>query len=102
MDFKCLLNNINMYKAICNENCPYSLKKGYSLQTNLACSTIEGVKEDVLEILLNLKEVVLKSDISSTQIGKVRIQGPVILTAGMFELPPEISVIDPRVVVKKN
>nr|YP_009297495.1 DNA-directed RNA polymerase alpha subunit [Erythrotrichia carnea]AOM66838.1 DNA-directed RNA polymerase alpha subunit [Erythrotrichia carnea] len=59
-------------------------------------STIEGVKEDVLEILLNLKEVVLKSDINNIQVGRVRIQGPVILTAGMFEVPSEISIIDPR------
>lgn len=59
-------------------------------------STIPGIKEDVLQILLNLKEVVFKSNIQTTQIGKVKIQGPAILTAGIFELPPEISLIDPR------
>nr|QUE29226.1 RpoA [Erythrotrichia welwitschii] len=59
-------------------------------------STIEGVKEDVLEILLNLKEVVLKSETRTPQIGRVRIQGPVILTAGMFELPSEVSIVDPH------
>nr|YP_010337200.1 RNA polymerase alpha subunit [Pseudoerythrocladia kornmannii]UNJ16785.1 RNA polymerase alpha subunit [Pseudoerythrocladia kornmannii] len=59
-------------------------------------STIQGVKEDVLEILLNLKEVVLKSDINTTQTGRVRIQGPAILTAGIFELPQEVSLVDPR------
>lgn len=58
-------------------------------------STITGVREDVLEILLNLKEVVLKSYTNETQIGRIRIQGPAIVTAGLFDLPPEIKVIDP-------
>nr|YP_010903133.1 RNA polymerase subunit alpha [Hypnea pseudomusciformis]WCH55187.1 RNA polymerase subunit alpha [Hypnea pseudomusciformis]WCH56780.1 RNA polymerase subunit alpha [Hypnea pseudomusciformis] len=59
-------------------------------------STITGVREDVLEILLNLKEVVLKSYSSESQIGRVRIQGPAIITAGLFDLPTEIKIIDPK------
>nr|YP_009511728.1 RNA polymerase subunit alpha [Melanthalia intermedia]AXI97605.1 RNA polymerase subunit alpha [Melanthalia intermedia] len=59
-------------------------------------STITGVREDVLEILLNLKEVVLKSYSKKSQIGRVRIQGPAIITAGLFEVPPDIKVIDPQ------
>lgn len=59
-------------------------------------STITGVREDVLEILLNLKAVVLKSHSKDTQVGRVRIQGPAIVTTGLFELPPEIEIIDPK------
>nr|QCI04638.1 RNA polymerase a-subunit [Apoglossum ruscifolium] len=59
-------------------------------------STITGVREDVLEILLNLKEVVLKNHSSEAQIGRVRIQGPAVVTTGLFELPPEIELIDPK------
>nr|UAT97158.1 DNA-directed RNA polymerase alpha subunit [Ahnfeltia plicata]UAT97771.1 DNA-directed RNA polymerase alpha subunit [Ahnfeltia fastigiata] len=59
-------------------------------------STITGVREDVLEILLNLKEVILKSYTNEPQIGRIRIQGPAIITAGLFDLPPEIEIIDPR------
>jgi len=59
-------------------------------------STITGVREDVLEILLNLKEVVLKSYTKEPQIGRIRIQGPAIVTTGLFDLPPEIEVIDPK------
>nr|YP_010986333.1 plastid-encoded DNA-directed RNA polymerase subunit alpha [Pachymeniopsis lanceolata]WOL37251.1 plastid-encoded DNA-directed RNA polymerase subunit alpha [Pachymeniopsis lanceolata] len=59
-------------------------------------STITGVREDVLEILLNLKEVVLKSYSEEPQIGRVRIQGPAIVTAGLFDLPPDIKVVDPK------
>nr|YP_009541704.1 DNA-directed RNA polymerase alpha subunit [Synarthrophyton chejuense]AYR05713.1 DNA-directed RNA polymerase alpha subunit [Synarthrophyton chejuense] len=59
-------------------------------------STITGVREDVLEILLNLKEVVLKSYSNEPQIGRVRVQGPAVVTAGLFDLPPEIDIIDHR------
>ena len=57
-------------------------------------STIAGVREDVLEILLNLKEVVLTSNTKEPQIGRVRVQGPAILTAGLLDLPPEVQIID--------
>ena len=58
-------------------------------------STIPGVREDVLEILLNLKEVVLKSYSREPTIGRLRVQGPSIITASNFELPPDVEVIDP-------
>lgn len=59
-------------------------------------STITGVREDILEIILNLKEVVLKSYSKETQIGRVKIQGPAIITTGLFDIPPEIEIIDPK------
>ena len=57
-------------------------------------STIPGVREDVLEILLNLKEVVLKSYTKEPSIGRLRVQGPSIITASNFELPPDVEAID--------
>lgn len=59
-------------------------------------STITGVREDVLEILLNLKEIVLTSVTDEAQIGRLRVQGPAVVTAGLLELPPEIQIIDGR------
>lgn len=59
-------------------------------------STITGVREDILEILLNLKEIVLKSHSNEPQIGRVKIQGPAIITAGLFDIPPEVEIIDPK------
>jgi len=59
-------------------------------------STITGVREDVLEILLNLKEIVLKSTTNESQIGRLRVQGPAVITAGLLDLPTEIEVIDNR------
>ena len=59
-------------------------------------STITGVREDVLEILLNLKEIVLKSYTDESQIGRLRVQGPAVVTAGLLDLPPEVEIIDKR------
>nr|YP_009399367.1 RNA polymerase a-subunit [Kapraunia schneideri]ARW68973.1 RNA polymerase a-subunit [Kapraunia schneideri] len=59
-------------------------------------STITGVREDVLEIILNLKEVVLRSYSHEPQIGRVKIQGPAVITTGLFDIPPEIEIIDPK------
>ncbi|MCZ0898463.1 DNA-directed RNA polymerase subunit alpha, partial [Microcoleus sp. HI-ES] len=52
-------------------------------------ATIEGVREDVLEILLNMKEVVLKTHSQQPQFGSLRIEGPVTVTADRFDLPSE-------------
>nr|YP_009394397.1 RNA polymerase a-subunit [Leptosiphonia brodiei]ARW62959.1 RNA polymerase a-subunit [Leptosiphonia brodiei] len=59
-------------------------------------STITGVREDVLEIILNLKEVVLRSYSKEPQIGRIKIQGPAVITTGLFDIPQEIEIIDPK------
>jgi DNA-directed RNA polymerase, alpha subunit, bacterial and chloroplast-type len=57
-------------------------------------ATIQGVREDVLEILLNLKEVVLKSYTHQKQIGRLAVQGPATVTAGHFDLHSDVEVVD--------
>jgi len=57
-------------------------------------STINGIREDVLEILLNLKEIVFSGQLQQSTIGRLTVQGPAIVTAKSFELPPEIKLID--------
>lgn len=59
-------------------------------------STITGVREDVLDILLNMKEVVLRSYSSQPQIGRLLVQGPAKVTSGHFELPSEVEVVNPE------
>ena len=59
-------------------------------------SLIPGVREDILEILLNLKGVILKSNIVTRQFGRLRIQGPAVITASSIQLPPEIETINPN------
>lgn len=58
-------------------------------------ATVPGVREDVLDILLNMKKVVLKTYSSQPQIGRLFIQGPATVTAEQFELPSDVELVDP-------
>jgi len=58
-------------------------------------ATVPGVREDVLEILLNVKEVVFRSFATGPQIGRLTAVGPATVTAGQFELPSEVEVVNP-------
>jgi DNA-directed RNA polymerase subunit alpha len=58
-------------------------------------STIPGVREDILEILLNLKGIVLKSSAKQTQFGRLKIQGPTVVTADLIQLPDKLEIINP-------
>ncbi len=58
-------------------------------------ATIRGVREDVLEIILNMKEIVLKSYTSQPQIGRLLAKGPTRVTAAQFDLPSEVQVVSP-------
>ena len=58
-------------------------------------ATIEGIREDVLEILLNMKEIVLKSYSPGPHIGRVSITGPSTVRSAQFDLPSEVEIVDP-------
>lgn len=58
-------------------------------------ATVPGVREDVLDILLNMKEVVLKSYTPQMQIGRLVVQGPATVTASYLDLPAEVECINP-------
>jgi DNA-directed RNA polymerase subunit alpha len=58
-------------------------------------STIPGVREDVLEILLNLKDLIFKGESKTGSIGRLKVQGPAIITANQLVLPNEISLVNP-------
>jgi len=59
-------------------------------------STIPHVKEDVIDILLNLKQIVFKGNISEPTLARLKVKGPGIITAQDIELPPNVKLIDPR------
>ena len=59
-------------------------------------STIPGVREDILEILLNLKGIIFKSKTKDIQFGRLKIYGPNVVTAGLIELPSTLEIINPK------
>ncbi len=59
-------------------------------------ATIPGVREDVMEIMLNMKEIVLKSYSDQPQTGRLVAIGPATVTAAQFDVPSEVEIIDPN------
>jgi len=59
-------------------------------------ATIPGVREDILEILLNLKGIVFKSQTQDTTFGRLKIQGPTVITANCIQLPANIEIVNPN------
>lgn len=59
-------------------------------------STIEGVKEDVINILLNLKRVRIKMLTDEPQQLKLNINGVKSVTAADIEIPGQVEVLNPE------
>jgi DNA-directed RNA polymerase subunit alpha len=57
-------------------------------------STIEGVTEDVTEVILNLKELVIRSDIDEPSTAHLKVTGPADVTAADIEVPAGIEILN--------
>nr|ARC96683.1 RNA polymerase alpha subunit [Leucosidea sericea] len=57
-------------------------------------STIAGIQESVHEILMNFKEIVLKSNMYGTRNASICVKGPGYVTAQDIILPPSVEIID--------
>jgi DNA-directed RNA polymerase subunit alpha len=59
-------------------------------------STIEGVREDVITILLNLKKVRIQMLTDEVQTLSLKASGAAVLTAGDIEVPGQVSILNPE------
>nr|YP_010421394.1 RNA polymerase alpha subunit [Urtica domingensis]USG55446.1 RNA polymerase alpha subunit [Urtica domingensis] len=57
-------------------------------------TTIVGIQESVHEILMNLKEIVLRSNLYGTCDASISIKGPGYVTANDIILPPSVEIVD--------
>lgn len=57
-------------------------------------ATIPGVREDVLDILLNMKEIVLKSHSNQHQIGRLLATGPGTVRSSQFDIPSDVELVN--------
>nr|YP_010334530.1 RNA polymerase alpha subunit [Lepionurus sylvestris]UNH90478.1 RNA polymerase alpha subunit [Lepionurus sylvestris]UXX50117.1 RNA polymerase alpha subunit [Champereia manillana var. longistaminea] len=57
-------------------------------------STIVGIQESVHEILMNLKEIVLRSNLYGTYDASICVKGPRYITAQDIILPPSVEIVD--------
>jgi DNA-directed RNA polymerase subunit alpha len=56
--------------------------------------TIAGVAEDVTDVILNLKDIVLTSSSEDPVVIRLDIRGPADVAAGDIKLPPEIEILN--------
>ncbi len=61
--------------------------------------TIEGIREDVTSIVLNLKNVVVKNNTEEEQILKLYADEEGVVTAGQFTGNPDVEIINPDQVI---
>ncbi len=59
-------------------------------------STLEGVKEDVITILLNLKRIRLSLATDEPQILNLSVKGPGSATAGDIKVPGQVTILNPE------
>ena len=59
-------------------------------------SMISGIREDILEILLNLKQVVLSTNEKQTISGKIQAKGPGIITANSIIFNSDVEIVNPN------
>jgi DNA-directed RNA polymerase subunit alpha len=59
-------------------------------------STIEGVKEDVVTILLNLKRVRLQMHSEAPVVLSLKVSNPKKVTAGDIEAPSQVTILSPE------
>lgn len=59
-------------------------------------ATMEGVKEDVITMILNLKRVRLDLQGDDPQVVTLNVSGPKIVTAAAIEAPSQVTVLNPE------
>lgn len=57
-------------------------------------STIVGIQESIHEIIMNLKEIVLRSNLYGTCEASICVKGPRCVTAQDIILPPYVEIVD--------
>jgi DNA-directed RNA polymerase subunit alpha len=65
-------------------------------------STIEGVKEDVVTILLNLRKIRFKLTTDEPVKITLDAKGPKVVTAGDLKLPGQAEILNPEQVLCEN
>src|SRR4051795_10508253 len=59
-------------------------------------STIAGMTEDVTDVILNLKDLVLTSVSDEAITVRLDVQGPAEVTAAVLSLPADVEVLNPE------
>lgn len=59
-------------------------------------STISGSKEDIVDVILNIKELVLRSESDDPVVMRIQVSGPKEVTGADIVAPPEVTILNPE------
>ena len=62
-------------------------------------TTLPGIKEDVTDIILNLKDLVLRVVVDEPVTLRLDVRGPATVTAGDIQLTPDVEVLNSDLVI---
>jgi DNA-directed RNA polymerase subunit alpha len=62
-------------------------------------SSVEGVREDVVNIILNIKQIAIKAHGTESRKMRLKATGPCDVTAGMIETPHDMQIVNPDLVL---
>jgi DNA-directed RNA polymerase subunit alpha len=62
-------------------------------------TTLPGVKEDVTDVILNLKDLVLRVESEEPMTLRLDVRGPAVVTAGDIQLPSDVEILNPDLVL---
>ncbi|RWR97898.1 RNA polymerase alpha subunit chloroplast [Cinnamomum micranthum f. kanehirae] len=85
---------IAMRKALLGEIEGTCITRAKSEKVSHEYSTIVGIEESVHEILMNLKEIVLRSNLYGTRDASICVRGPKYVTAQDIISPPSVELVD--------
>lgn len=62
-------------------------------------STKQGVKEDLVDIILNLKKIAVKMHVEGKKVVTINAKGPCVVTAGMIKTDADVEILNPDSVI---
>ncbi|MDG1437022.1 MAG: DNA-directed RNA polymerase subunit alpha [Rickettsiaceae bacterium] len=62
-------------------------------------SAKSGIKEDVVDIVLNLKKVSVRMHTAEQKLVRINVKGPCVVTAGMIEVGSDVEILNPDQVI---
>lgn len=90
----------NALRRILLSSIPGSAIKGVRIDGVLnEFSTIEGVKEAVTDIILNIKEIVVEADEPGEKKMTLSVKGPAVITAADIKVEPGLKIINPEQII---
>ncbi|GAB4163392.1 MAG: DNA-directed RNA polymerase subunit alpha [Rickettsiaceae bacterium] len=58
-----------------------------------------GIKEDIIDVILNLKKVAIRINSSDKKTIRIKTKGPCVVKAGMIETGPDVEILNPEQVI---